>query len=62
MAPSLDNGAKLSFNAKNGAITINGASKVLLANVGASNGVVHLINAVLLPPSVQKHLQLAMLA
>jgi len=61
-APSLDNGAKLSFNAKNGAITINGASKVLLANVGASNGVVHLINAVLLPPSVQKHLQLAMLA
>jgi len=61
-APSLDNGAKLSFNAKYGAITINGASKVLLANVGASNGVVHLINAVLLPPSVQKHLQLAMLA
>ena len=48
--------------AENGAITINGASKVLLANVGASNGVVHLINAVLLPPSVQKHLQLAMLA
>jgi len=38
------------------------SANVIQADVEASNGVVHLINAVLLPPSVQKHLQLAMLA
>merc|ERR1712127_1058291 len=35
-----------------GRVFINGATKVILADVVANNGVVHVIDEVLLPPSV----------
>jgi uncharacterized surface protein with fasciclin (FAS1) repeats len=34
-----------------GALTLNGAAKVVKADVAASNGVIHVIDAVILPPS-----------
>merc|ERR1719201_3107343 len=39
---------------RNGGVTINHAAHVTMANVAASNGVVHIIDAVLLPPSMTK--------
>jgi len=47
------NGQTLTINvATDGAVTINGSAKVISADVPASNGVIHLIDAVLLPPAV----------
>lgn len=34
-------------------VTLNGATKVTTADVAASNGVVHVVDAVLIPPSIQ---------
>ncbi len=42
------NGQKITIKAKNGAVTINDA-KVVTADVQASNGVIHVIDTVLLP-------------
>merc|ERR1719201_2920358 len=39
---------------RNGGVTINHAAHVTMANVAASNGVVHIIDAVLMPPSMTK--------
>ncbi|GJL96022.1 MAG: hypothetical protein DHS20C05_24270 [Hyphococcus sp.] len=44
------NGAKVSISAKGGAVMINKAT-VTTADVKASNGVIHIIDTVLLPPS-----------
>jgi uncharacterized surface protein with fasciclin (FAS1) repeats len=49
-APTLE-GSKITISVKNGAVMINTA-KVIKANVFASNGVIHVINAVLLPPKM----------
>ena len=49
-APTLE-GSKIKISVKNGAVMINTA-KVIKANVLASNGVIHVINAVLLPPGM----------
>merc|ERR1719454_678800 len=38
---------------QNGQVTINHNSQVTTADVGASNGVVHIIDTVLIPPSMQ---------
>ena len=47
------NGALLEFQAVGGVLSINGATtKVINANLATSNGVVHVIDAVLLPPSM----------
>lgn len=43
------NGAKVTLGVKNGKYTVNGAN--ILASVRASNGIVHVIDAVLLPPA-----------
>jgi len=43
-------GKKINVAVKSGKVTINGAT-VIMADVKASNGVVHVINKVLLPPS-----------
>jgi len=43
-------GAKLKITVKGGSVYVNQA-KVITADVKASNGVVHLINGVLIPPS-----------
>jgi uncharacterized surface protein with fasciclin (FAS1) repeats len=42
-------GKPVSFGSAGGAITVNGA-KVIRANVDCTNGIVHAIDAVLLPP------------
>merc|ERR1719454_684522 len=39
---------------KNGGVTINHAAHVTTADVAASNGVVHIIDAVLMPPSMTR--------
>jgi uncharacterized surface protein with fasciclin (FAS1) repeats len=44
-------GSKLSIRTKGGSVTINGA-KVVKADVLASNGVIHVIDTVLLPPAM----------
>lgn len=43
------NGKDLSFTVKDGKVSINGVSTVVSANVETSNGVVHVIDTVLLP-------------
>lgn len=44
-------GQKITVGVANGVVTLNGTTKVTKADVEASNGVVHLIDSVLLPPS-----------
>ena len=44
------NGAKLKIRLRNGSVFVNQA-RVTKADVLASNGVIHVINAVLIPPS-----------
>jgi uncharacterized surface protein with fasciclin (FAS1) repeats len=43
------NGKDLKFTIRDGKVTINGSSTVVLPNVTTSNGVVHVIDGVLLP-------------
>ncbi|MBI2373960.1 MAG: fasciclin domain-containing protein [Deltaproteobacteria bacterium] len=43
------NGAKVTIGVKDGKYTVNGAN--IVASVRASNGIVHIIDAVLLPPA-----------
>jgi uncharacterized surface protein with fasciclin (FAS1) repeats len=47
--PTLDNGEKIHFTVADGTITVNYASNVTTADIVGSNGVVHIINQVLLP-------------
>jgi uncharacterized surface protein with fasciclin (FAS1) repeats len=46
-------GEPIALTLKNGKIILNGAATIVKANVAASNGVIHVINAVLAPPSVK---------
>ncbi len=46
-------GENISVNVSGGSVTLNGSSNVTTPDVDASNGVVHIIDAVLVPPSVQ---------
>ena len=50
MVAAAVNGDNLSFTVVDGAVTVNGAN-VVLADVPASNGVIHVIDAVLMPPA-----------
>ena len=43
------NGGKIAFKVKDGKVTVNGAN--IIASVSASNGIIHVIDAVLLPPA-----------
>jgi uncharacterized surface protein with fasciclin (FAS1) repeats len=45
-------GEKIKLSIVGGKLTLNGSSTVVKADIAASNGVVHLINTVLVPPSV----------
>ena len=45
-------GEKIKLSLKGGALYLNGSSKVIVADVNASNGVIHAINAVIVPPSL----------
>jgi len=44
------NGDKITINVKNGKVTVNGTANIV-ASVPASNGIIHVIDAVLLPPA-----------
>jgi uncharacterized surface protein with fasciclin (FAS1) repeats len=44
-------GPKVSVTLSSGAVLLNGSTKVVAANVLATNGVIHVINKVLLPPA-----------
>lgn len=48
--PTTLNGAALDIQVKGGKVYVNGA-QVTMADVAASNGVIHVIDAVVLPPS-----------
>ena len=50
MTAATVNGANLSFGVADGVVTVNNA-KVTTADVIASNGIIHVIDAVLLPPA-----------
>jgi transforming growth factor-beta-induced protein len=45
------NGGLLSFNIKDGKVVINDSSTVVTTDIEASNGVIHVIDGVLLPPA-----------
>jgi uncharacterized surface protein with fasciclin (FAS1) repeats len=45
-------GETVSFQAANGMVTINDAAMVTLADTAASNGIIHVIDTVLMPPSL----------
>ena len=44
-------GEKIELSLKGGKLYLNGNSQVIVADVAASNGVIHAINTVLVPPS-----------
>ena len=44
-------GEDMTINIVDGAVIINGTAEVIITNLQAQNGVVHVIDAVLLPPS-----------
>jgi len=44
-------GEKIALSIKAGKLVLNGSSRVIVADVKASNGVIHAIDAVLVPPS-----------
>ena len=44
-------GEKIALSIKAGKLVLNGTSRVIVADVKASNGVIHAIDAVLVPPS-----------
>ena len=44
-------GEKIELSLKGGKLYLNGTSQVIVADVTASNGVIHAINTVLVPPS-----------
>ena len=47
-------GESIALSFKSGKIVLNGAARVVIADVKASNGVVHAINAVIVPPSLSQ--------
>ena len=47
-------GEPITLSVKAGKIVLNGSSRVVVADVKASNGVIHAIDAVIVPPSVVK--------
>jgi transforming growth factor-beta-induced protein len=47
-------GESIALSFKGGKIVLNGTARVVIPNVKASNGVIHAINAVLVPPSLSQ--------
>lgn len=45
------NGANVAIDASSGSVRLNGSATVTTADVQASNGIIHVIDAVLLPPA-----------
>jgi transforming growth factor-beta-induced protein len=46
-------GEKITLSIKAGELYLNRSAQVIKTNIAASNGIVHVINAVLIPPSVK---------
>jgi transforming growth factor-beta-induced protein len=46
-------GEKIKLSTKAGKLLLNGSAEVVKANVAATNGVIHVINGVIVPPSVK---------
>jgi len=46
-------GEKIKLSLKTGKLYLNGNSQVIVADVAASNGVIHAVNTVLVPPSLR---------
>jgi uncharacterized surface protein with fasciclin (FAS1) repeats len=44
-------GDRISLRVRDGSLVVNGSARVVTADVAASNGVIHVIDAVLLPPA-----------
>jgi len=44
-------GPKISIQVRGGSVFLNGSTKVVKTDLAASNGTIHVINKVLLPPS-----------
>jgi uncharacterized surface protein with fasciclin (FAS1) repeats len=44
-------GAKVRISVRGGSVYLNGTTKVVKTDITASNGVIHVVNKVLLPPS-----------
>ncbi|HYN48940.1 MAG TPA: fasciclin domain-containing protein, partial [Candidatus Nanopelagicales bacterium] len=45
-------GSPIAISVKDGTVYLNDSAKVVTADVMASNGVIHVIDAVILPPSM----------
>jgi uncharacterized surface protein with fasciclin (FAS1) repeats len=45
------NKADIALAVKDETLTLNGSAKVVKADIGCSNGVIHVIDAVIMPPS-----------
>jgi uncharacterized surface protein with fasciclin (FAS1) repeats len=45
-------GERIKLSLRSGKLFLNGSSRVIVADVKASNGVIHAINAVIVPPSL----------
>ena len=45
------NGAEIAISVVDGSVVINDTATVVTADVAASNGIIHVIDAVLLPPA-----------
>ena len=45
-------GEKIALSLSGGKLTLNGSSRVIVADVKATNGVIHAIDTVLVPPSI----------
>ena len=46
-------GEKITIEVVDGKVVINGSATVVITDVPASNGVIHVIDAVIVPPSVE---------
>lgn len=54
MVPTLNENAKLDVKAMNGKVSINGSSNVVSTDIETSNGVIHVIDSVLVPDTKKK--------
>ena len=44
-------GPTIAIRVRGGSVFLNGSTKVVKTDIGASNGTIHVINKVLLPPA-----------
>lgn len=52
-------GSKITIEVKDGSVMLNGDTKVIITDVHCSNGVIHAIDTVLMPPNAQASFAIA---